>query len=271
MADDGGMSEQLSPEEAAFRAVFPHGLPANTRAASPSAIVRTFPLTEEHLVKIKAHAESGAVLGTEDHRLARLKPRHHRLAMLIAGGMEPERAALACRYHPTTVGILIRDPMFAELLELYRDGVSMEFQDTIADMRELTDEIIAEIAYRLEENPKQFTPTQLNDFLRTLADRSGHGPSSTVRNLSVALDGNDIRAIKAEAAGTGPASRQPGRLAPEHQRAIEGVFAVRGPGASEPGPQEGVGSGAGDGVRAQGAGPPADALFADDAEDGGVD
>ncbi len=260
MADDG--SPTIAPEDIAFARVFPNGLPA-TRAAHPPAIVRAFPLTEEHLAKLAAHADSGRTLGTEDHSLARLKRKHHRLAMLLAGGMEPEKAAMACGYHPTTVGILCKDPMFAELLDLYNDGVMAEFQDTIETMRELADDLIGELAARLEHNPREFTIGQMNELAKTLLDRSGNGPTSTTNlNTRVAVvDGATLERIKAAANAPRSADRPLPQLSEGHQRAIEGVFRLASPVAAEQQGEAGLGSPTGPSLRAEDSGLLDDALF----------
>lgn len=227
MADDATSDQHLDPVDLAVTRVFPDGLPA-TRAAAGTVIVRHFPLTEEHLLRLKAHSESGAVLGLEDNKLARLKRKHHRLAMLLAGGVEPEKAAIACGYHPTTVGILCKDPMFSQLLDLYSDGVEAEWEDTVTRMRELTDELLQELAYRLDNNPEQFTIGQMNEVLKTLADRSGHGPTSTT-NLNARIgvvDGAALERLKAAAATARPVDRSLPQLTQAHRGAIEGQFAV---------------------------------------------
>lgn len=269
MADDGAQS--VSPEDAAFHAVFPHGLPAS-RPIALAAIVRSFPLEVTHLTKLAEHAESGNVLGVENQRLARIKHRHHRLAMMLAGGMRPDQAAMACGYHPSTISILCNDPMFAELLDLYSEGVQAEFRETIESMRNMTDELVAELEHRLETSPEQFTIGQLNELLKTFADRSGSGPSSTsnINAQVVAVDGATLERIKAAARTARPVDRQVQRLAPESQRAIEGVFTVNVGDPLPPYGFENVGDDEGFSLRAEDAGQVEDTVRRDNTPDDGA-
>ena len=66
-----------------------------------------------------------------------------------------------------------------ELVDHYRTEINEVFIDAqkkIADLLVDSADIIAE---RMEENPDGFTNNQLLEILKTTADRSGHGPTST--------------------------------------------------------------------------------------------
>lgn len=268
MADDG-VTNPDTEVDIALAAVFPNGLPAGARPASASPIVRTFPLDETHLAKLAAHNESGAALGVTNAPLARIKRRHHRLAMILAGGeMDEGRAALMCGLHPSTVSILKNDPAFAELLAMYSDGVTAQFRDTVAEMAELAEDVIELIRQKLDAQGESVSLDTLMKFLPTLTDRTGNGPTSNhnVRAVSVALSGDDLQRLKAGADATRPVDRPLQRLAPEHREVINGVFRrAADPDASR---EAGDAAGTGEGVRAQDATLPSGPLFIDDAEDG---
>lgn len=275
---DDGMQDPDVVGEAALAAVFPDGLPTRTGPAGQQVLLRHFPLEEKHLLVLKAQTESGQKMGVTTAPIQTLKRSHHRLAMLLATGMRPEQAAMACGYHPSTVSVFQTDPMFRELLNLYADGVTAEFQDTVTAMADLADDVVMLIRNKLETHGEHMSLKDLNEVLKTLTDRSGNGPSAslTTRNLSVSLNGSDIERIKAGASGRPPhpadgarAFRQLGTLSQEDQRALDRVFADRGSPAVGPGgPSEGIPSGPGTGVRAQDPGDAGVPLFGDDAEDG---
>lgn len=277
VADDGHISEVNAVDEA-LAAVFPNGLPARpVRGSSVSAIVRTFPLTPEHLQKLAANYESGEVLGVGNGMTAvaqsggispaRIKRRHHRLAMLMATGtVSDAKAALACGLHPNTVSILRQDPMFAQLLELYSDGVTAEFQETVENMAELADDIVERIRDILDTQENNVTIDQLTKLLPILTDRSGNGPTSNVNNRTVALHLNsrDIADAKADAARG--VERPLRKISEEGRRALDSLDPSRRLAVRANASQEGIAAGPGPSLRAQDHRLARQSLFGDEAD-----
>lgn len=217
--------DELADE--AFTAVFPNGLPPARRPGSASAIVGSFPLTQAHLGKLAAHAESGDTLGVSARPRARMSSVHRRAASLLANGMDEGRVALLCGYDATTISILKTDPMFRELLVYYSDMVEDGFKTVVEEMADLSEDVVAELRYRLDNSPELFSISQLDTLLRTLADRTGNGPTSTqnVRSVSLALSGADLARVKAGRSPAAPGEgRQPTPLPHGAASALEGVL-----------------------------------------------
>jgi hypothetical protein len=265
MADDG--SPSMTPEDAALLAVFPNGLPANRRSVSP--FIRSFPLETSHLESLRAHGETDRSISIRPDLIS-IKRRHHRLAMLLAAGTDQRQAAAVCGVHLGTIHTLQRDPLFRELLDMYSDGVTAEFRDTVMEMRELADDVIALMRDKIEAQGAELSITQLNEILKTLADRTGNGPTThnKVSAVTLSLTGDDIERVKSAANSARPADRPLPRISEEDRRVIEGVFARVGQPVPVARPPEELGRGEGPSLRTQDAVPPANDLFADEPADG---
>lgn len=226
--DDGSINPVPSKEEEladeAFSSVFPNGLPPKGRPSSATAIVRSYPLGQEHLIQYAAHQESGDTLGVQPSQLARISRTHHRLAQLLANGMDPGKAGIICNYGAATVSILQSDPAFQELLAFYSDQVDDAFRTVVEEMADLHTDVVLEIRERLAVAPANFTASQLTDLMKALSDRTGNGPTSNVnsKQVSVVLSAADVAAIKAGGpVGLPPDGRQTIQLTPADFRALE--------------------------------------------------
>lgn len=203
----------------AFKSVFPDGLPPS-RPAAGTAIETSFPLSEEHLMSLAAN---DSPMGVKAEPLKRVSQTHHRLAQLLAAGMDPGRAGIVCNYGPATVSILQTDPMFQELLAYYGSQVEDNWKDVVELMADLHLDVVEELRTRLEQNPSQFSIAAMTDLMKALSDRTGHGPTTNIQAAVVSLTGADLERLKASAQ---PASRvasgQAGVLTEAGQRLIEG-------------------------------------------------
>lgn len=221
-AETPSLEDELMDE--LFTEVFPEGLPRPQPVAS-SAILSSFPLEVSHLQILAAHADSGQTLndnGGGVQRLKSIRHTHHKLAQLLAAGMDETRAAYLCNYTPSTVSILKSDPGFAELLAYYGAQKIEEWKDAVGLMADLHIDVLQEIRERLEENPGAFNAEQLTKLHVSLADRSGNGPTSNVNAnvTTVSLTAEDLRRAKQDA-GRG-ADRQVRPLTEEDRRALVG-------------------------------------------------
>lgn len=250
---DGSQASKPDPAvEDVFTSVFPHGLGGTGRNVSGSAIVGSYPLTEEHLAKLASHVESGASLGVTPESRAKMSRTHHRLAQFLANGMDEGKAGLLCNYNPATVSILKSDPMFQELVAYYAEQVDEAFVGVAEQMADLHDDVITELRKRLEEAPTQFTVPALTELHKALADRTGNGPTSNVnaRVVAVSLNGDDIQRIKSTpAANTSDANRPTGVLTQANIRALEGVFTLSATDVAHGPPTQGEPPGPGVGLR----------------------
>lgn len=120
--------------------------------------------------------------------IARIRSKHHALARAIAAGMTNSEAGIAVGLASGTVSALKGDPTFAELVRHYEDGAKERFLGMMEKLGGLAEDIIDELEERLRDNPKQFKIAELDTLLRTMADRSGFGPTSkTTLNVNVGI------------------------------------------------------------------------------------
>jgi len=182
--------DALESDPAAAMALFAH------RRASPCIpasllIAEDGELTPAHAQAALAHVQSGTILGITAPPLKAIRNTHHRLAQLLAAGMDETRAARLCNYSPHRVSVLKSDPAFAELLTYYASKVEEEFDDFVTAASSLSLDFLGELQRRLDETPDAFKPSELLEAVRTLADRSGHGPQSSTKSTV------DLRSINA--------------------------------------------------------------------------
>lgn len=134
--------------------------------------------------------------------LKRLSARHHRLARALAEGIAPGDAAVLCGYSLSRVSILQTDRAFQELMSFYAAQRAEAFADTGRKLSEVASTALDLLQDRLEDEPDAFSSAQLLAIATAAADRSGHGPSSTVKQLAVNVDVAELERIKSEALRT---------------------------------------------------------------------
>ena len=116
--------------------------------------------------------------GSEAPPIKKLRERHHALARVLASGTPPSEASLICNYSVSRISILLADPSFIELMNLYRDGAKERYFDGHTAMAELHLDSIEELRERLEDTPDTFSHGQLMELAKMTADRTGLGPST---------------------------------------------------------------------------------------------
>lgn len=265
---DDGTPPSVEDEAAAeaFRAVFPNGLPG-ARPASGTAIVRFFPLETDHLKELAESNAAGEVLDVQNTPRQRMSRTHHRLAQLLAMGMDPGQAGIVCNYIPSTVSILRSDPLFQELEHYYSLQVGDEFRTVVELMADLHTDVVHELRDRLETNPSQFTVASLTELMTKLADRSGAGPTSNVNAhvTSLSLNGADLERIKSTPApGARSGNGAAGQLSEEDRQSLNSVFTLSaGDVTLLPSPAQGT-EGDGTGLREAGPSQVEDGVVAED-------
>lgn len=120
----------------------------------------------------------------------RLSARHHRLAKLLATGHSTEQAAFVAGYQPNSVSSLKSDPSFQRLIAHYERVDNEVFEATRHRLADLADESLAILQDRLETAPEEMKTKELIEIAKLGADRSGHGPTSTVKS-EITLDYGD--------------------------------------------------------------------------------
>ena len=119
-------------------------------------------------------------VGTQLRPLARIHASHHAVARCLAIGMKPHQTALVTGYTTVRINQLEQDPAFQALLAEYRSETSEAFAKLSERMYNLSLDAIEALHERFLEAPQDFSIMQLLDVVKTFADRTGHGPNSTV-------------------------------------------------------------------------------------------
>lgn len=133
-----------------------------------------------------------AMLSTErgiaPKELKRLGDAHHALARALASGMKPAEASILTGYTVSRISVLRTSPQFQDLVEFYSAHQTDVYADVQARMQNLSLDALETLRTRLEEEPEEFGSAMLLEIVKTLADRTGFGPSSKTTNLNVNLD-----------------------------------------------------------------------------------
>lgn len=219
----------MTPAEAdgLFDELFGDGMPGPGRSTKPpNMVLDVRPLEVADLAALAAHIESGQTLGVTPSEIKRIRPTHHRLARLLAMGLDESKAGLLCNYTPARVAVLKSDPAFQELMAAYGATVEESWADTVEIMSGLSQDALQELQARLDENPELFKVEQLMDLAKLTLDRSGNGPSSTtnVNQRTIHMTASDLERIKNGSTGAsnsiGQGRNAPRPLTTDDRRAI---------------------------------------------------
>jgi len=174
------------------------GTRGKTKYSEDELILDSGPLTSEHLELARQHVTSGATLGIQPSSLKAIRHTHHRLAQLLAMGVDETRAGLLCNYTPSRVSVLKGTPAFQELIAHYKGQVDEEWRDFVSVAADLSLDFLGELQRRLDEDPESFTPSALIEATKVLADRTGHAPVTKSVSVSVSADvGSRLEAARA--------------------------------------------------------------------------
>lgn len=126
--------------------------------------------------------------GTTAPQIKKLRAKHHALARAIASGIADGEAAILVGYTASRLSILKSDPSFNELVRFYSAKVDEQYLGMHERMAGLGLDAVNELSDRLDEDPEAFSNTQLMEMASRMADRTGHGPSSSTNvNVKVGL------------------------------------------------------------------------------------
>lgn len=148
---------------------------------------RGLPLDAEVLRELR---DSDLALLAEDRHtkapaLKRLTERHHLLARYLAEGRSPSECSLLTGYAPAHISVLQADSAFAELMAHYAKVTQIEHADFHAALAATGKDALNVLRDYLEAG--ELSVTQTMKLLEMVADRSGHGPSST-QNVKMTAD-----------------------------------------------------------------------------------
>lgn len=155
----------------------------------PSTLVTSWgELDASHVAAAQTHIDSGASLGIRPPDVKALRHTHHRLAQLLASGMDETIAGKLCNYSVSRVSILKGDPAFGQLLAHYASVVDDEFVEFQTAAAALSLDMLQALQAMLDESPEKFGPGHLMDAIKLLADRTGHAPVTKTQNVNINVD-----------------------------------------------------------------------------------
>lgn len=123
--------------------------------------------------------------GIQPSSIKRLTDSHHALARCLATGMKDVEASAITGYTPSRISVLRDSPLFAELIEHYRGAEDSALADLQSRMLTTGLMAVQELHERLEAEPEKIGTSVLLEAVKTLADRTGHGPQTKSTNLNV--------------------------------------------------------------------------------------
>jgi len=136
------------------------------------------PMTQADLLRLQA--TRGQLGSTNQRELKKIRNHHHRIAKMLAKGVDHATIAEQTGMTIQRVTVLACDPSMAELVAHYGDhGVEIVI-DMHEQYRATTGIALEELQDRLEEQPEEFTAMQLLDVVERLGDRCGMGPKSSL-------------------------------------------------------------------------------------------
>lgn len=144
-------------------------------------------------------AELELPVGGGVHDLENLKEAHHKLAMLLAQGVRTGEAAMLTGYSISRICALRKDPAFMESMAYWSSRKEDAFDMTNRKLADVAGGGLSELQKRLSENPAAFRVSELVKVATMGLDRTGHGPTTNVKTLSVALTGDEILKLKEDA------------------------------------------------------------------------
>lgn len=132
-------------------------------------------------------------LRTKPQVVKKIRHTHHNLARLIASGVRHEEISQITGYSPAYISSLSSsDPAFKNLIGYYQSMISEESREVQVSLNErlIATSMLAaeELQERLTESPEEFSVNELNDILKTTADRTGFGPQTKNTNVNVNVD-----------------------------------------------------------------------------------
>ena len=170
-------------------------------------------------------------------RIKSLRATHHKLAQCLAMNFSNAEASISTGYSPSRISILMGDPSFQELLAFYKDKKRDVFVDVQQRMAGFATDAVEVLQERLAESPEKFTNKDLNELIKTTADRGGHSPVNRSETKNINLTAADLDKMKQEVEEAQNGTVRRINQGEESQR-VKTVL------ASEAGPQSSEGQGA---------------------------
>jgi len=153
--------------------------------------------------------------------IQQIRQSHHELARLIAQGEKAVTISEITGYSQARISVLKSDPQFQELVEHYKELESEAHTLSRADFHQrlasLGFDSIEVLHQKIVENPDSISAGELIKVVEAVADRTGHGKTSTVNNNNVTttLTASELADLR-----EAQAAREANTLAPENRSAL---------------------------------------------------
>lgn len=118
-------------------------------------------LTAEDLPAIQAPPVQGGPLQV----VKNLRYSHHRLAELVAKGMDGGEISLATGYSPAYISNIQRDPAFAELVVYYAQQTKVAFADSLQRLKALGLDATEKLQDKLNDESVEWTKRELMELV----------------------------------------------------------------------------------------------------------
>lgn len=158
-------------------------------------------ITDEELAGLQAkpNTQQGQSLAhTND--LKSLRAVHHQVAQLRAQGMADIMVAAITGYSVQRIWQLSESPLFKELQAFYTSEENNVSIDIANRMRVAGLDAVEVMHEKILDG--EVSPKDMNKFISTMFDRSGHGPSSTQKQVTIHAEGT-IEELRGAIAGKG--------------------------------------------------------------------
>lgn len=179
-------------------------LPLIGRKPSPVLAEVLRPLTEADVALLATER------GVQPISIKKLTDSHHGLARVLAAGMSNAEASAITGYTPSRISVLRDSPLFAELVEHYRGTAEAALGDFQERMLSVGMTALDELKDRLEAEPEKIGTATLIEAVKSLADRTGHGPQSKTTNVNL-----NVSLAARVAEGRRRAQMSTGRVSPQ--------------------------------------------------------
>lgn len=150
------------------------------RPPKPVAVDYLGPLTEADILLIFT-----GEAGVRAKPLQKIRAAHHNVAILLSQGHTSASVSRITGYSPSRIALLKEDPAFKQLLAHYSQMGEQATADFFQQLADLGIAAVQELQERLETDPDNFSPDELIKIVEKTSDRTGFGPTKTVKSLNV--------------------------------------------------------------------------------------
>lgn len=125
-------------------------------------------------------------VGSQPRTLQRLRAVHHNIAILLSQGREVAEVSRITGRSPGNIHLLQKDPAFKALLTHYQQMGEQALADVWQQLSDTGQAALAALQEKLETDPDSVKDEHKIKIIELTMDRTGHGPSRTVKSVSSA-------------------------------------------------------------------------------------